>query len=137
MRLVGNRGGSAKRWRPTPGRCSRLTSTSSVESRLSIVSFGTKKDAKPRTAPMIQSMTQTTAPPLTHCHRCGAPLEPGVLFCRNCGLFVHIDELQRLSAEALRLEPINPYAAAEIWRQCLAFLPPDSPQYRTLYDRIG
>jgi Zn-dependent protease len=81
--------------------------------------------------------TSTPAPPLTHCRRCGAPLEPGELFCRNCGLFVHIDELQRLSADALRLEPVNPYAAAEIWRQCLDLLPPDSPQYCTLYDRIG
>jgi Zn-dependent protease len=79
----------------------------------------------------------TTAPPITACRRCGAPVAPGALVCANCGLFTHVDELERLSAEALRLEPINPWAAASIWRQCLDLLPPDSPQYQTLRDRMA
>jgi Zn-dependent protease len=77
------------------------------------------------------------SPPITTCRRCGAPVAPGSLVCTNCGLFTHVDELERLSAEALRLEPINPWTAASLWRQCLDLLPPDSPQYRALRDRIG
>jgi Zn-dependent protease len=78
-----------------------------------------------------------TAPPLTHCRRCGAPVSPGALACPNCGLFVHVEELERLAAEALRLESINPWAAASLWRQALDLLPPDSPQYQALRHRMG
>src|SRR4051812_32523538 len=77
------------------------------------------------------------ATPITACRRCGAAMAPGALVCANCGLFAHVDELEGLSAEALRLEQINPWAAASLWRQCLELLPPESPQYQTLRNRIG
>ena len=82
-------------------------------------------------------MTYTAAPPLTHCRRCGSALPPNVLACPHCGLFVHVEELERLSGEAIRLEPINPWAAVSLWQQVLALVPPDSPQYQALRNRVG
>lgn len=85
---------------------------------------------------MIPHMTYA-APPLTHCRRCGSPISGGALACLNCGLFVHVDELERLSGEAVRLEPINAWAAASLWRQALELVPPESPQYQALRHRMG
>jgi len=75
------------------------------------------------------------APPA--CPRCGNPLAPDALACSNCGLFVHAQRLSQLSSEALGLEPINPYAAATIWQQCLSLLPPDAPQRAAVEQRIN
>jgi Zn-dependent protease len=60
-----------------------------------------------------------------------------VLVCPNCGLFVHLDQLQQISHEALQAEPINPPAAAAIWQRALELLPEDSPQYQMIRHRIG
>lgn len=85
---------------------------------------------------MMSRMTYT-APPLLQCRRCGAVVPPGGLACTNCGLFVHVDELEQLAGEAIRLEPINPWAAASLWRQALDLIPPDSPQHHALRQRVG
>jgi Zn-dependent protease len=52
-------------------------------------------------------------------------------------MFVHAQELSQLSAQALQLEPINPPAAAGIWRQCLDLIPPDAPQYQEIATRMA
>jgi Zn-dependent protease len=75
--------------------------------------------------------------PTTHCNRCGSLLTPGGLMCPHCGAFVHIDQLNQLTARALQLESTNPIAAIGLWRQCLGLLPADSPQYQSLQQRIG
>src|SRR5688500_8798244 len=79
-------------------------------------------------------MTQLMAPP---CERCGQMLDPYARACRNCGALAHRAELERLSAEAIQLEPFDPMAAALRWRRCLDLLPPDAPQYAAIYHRLG
>jgi Zn-dependent protease len=74
---------------------------------------------------------------ITVCPRCSAPLPPGVVACPNCGLFVHLERLQQLSAEAMQFESTNPTTAAAIWNQALPLLPADSPQYQMIRNRIG
>ncbi len=85
---------------------------------------------------------QASAPQITEvstfaCERCGTPLSAGTLVCPNCGALVYRARLEQLSAEALRLEPINPAAAAQVWQMALDLLPPDSQQYQAIYARIG
>ena len=79
-------------------------------------------------------MTQVMAPP---CERCGAMLTPYGLVCTRCGGLAYRAELERLSQEAMALEPYDRAGAAQRWRQCLALLPPDSQQYAAIYQRIS
>lgn len=79
-------------------------------------------------------MTQVMAPP---CERCGWALDPYALACRNCGGLAHRAELQRLAAEATRLETIDPAAAALCWRRCLSLLPREAGQYAAIYHRLA
>jgi Zn-dependent protease len=72
-----------------------------------------------------------------HCARCGRPLSPEDLACPACGLLVHAPRLLELSRRAQALEPHDPLAAAQIWRDCLTLLPPDSPQADHLRRRIS
>ncbi len=73
---------------------------------------------------------------MTPCPRCNTNLSPGALECPHCGLFTHLDELQHLGNEAQRAESANPLLAANIWERALDLLPPNTPQYHQLYDRI-
>ena len=50
-------------------------------------------------------MTQVMAPP---CERCGGMLPPYALVCTRCGALAHRAELERLSQEAVALEPYDP-----------------------------
>ncbi len=70
------------------------------------------------------------------CPRCGAAIAPADKVCRNCGLLRHHQRLERLAAEAVRLEPTNRPAAIELWRECLNLLPPQAPQYAMVAQRI-
>jgi Zn-dependent protease len=46
-------------------------------------------------------------------------------------------QLQEIAGNALRLEGVNPPAAAMIWRRALDLLPPNSSQYQQVQQRIG
>jgi Zn-dependent protease len=76
-----------------------------------------------------------SSPPLA-CPHCNAALGPHALACARCGQFVHAGRLSQLSSEALGLEPINPWAAATLWQQCLELVPPDAPQRPAVQHRI-
>ena len=79
-------------------------------------------------------MTQVLAPP---CERCGGMLPPHALVCTRCGALPYRAELERLSQEAVALEPYDPAAAAVRWRRCLDLLPPEAPQYGAIYQRLA
>jgi Zn-dependent protease len=79
-------------------------------------------------------MTQLLAPPA--CERCGWMTEPYALACPRCGALTHRAELERLSAEAIQLEPVDPAASAARWRRCLELLPRDAAQYVAIYQRF-
>jgi Zn-dependent protease len=80
-------------------------------------------------------MTQTTIG--YACERCSQPLAPGALVCSRCGELIYRRHLEGFSAEAARLEAVNPAAAALAWRRCLDFLPVNSEPYHAIYNRIG
>lgn len=82
-------------------------------------------------------MQQQQQAPVTQCGRCGAPLAEGQLACAKCGAFTYQHRLDELAGQALRLEAVNPGAAAMIWREALGLIPFQSPHYRQIYDRIG
>ncbi len=71
------------------------------------------------------------------CRRCGTYIPTDYLACPNCGLFVHVEELDRLAQNALMLEQENPQAAIGAWRDVLTLLPRDSQQYQAIRARIG
>ena len=74
---------------------------------------------------------------ITVCSRCGLALADDALACPRCGQFVHLAELNRLAAQAMQAETQNPLLASQIWQDCLQLIPPDSPQYRDLQQRVG
>jgi Zn-dependent protease len=76
-------------------------------------------------------------PAQTACPHCGTPLQYGEFTCSNCGASANLRQLDDIAAEALRLEPINPPAAAMVWRQALDLLPPDSPEYHQIDQRAS
>lgn len=63
-------------------------------------------------------------------------LFPAALACPGCGTLVHTDRLQQLARQATSLERSNPEAAIATWAQCLALLPQDAGQHRTIAARI-
>ena len=85
-------------------------------------------DTQQNAAPVMPALT---------CERCGAFVAPGARVCNNCGALVYRARLEQLAAEALKLEPVNPLAAAQLWKMCLDLLPPDSQQYQEISWRIG
>jgi Zn-dependent protease len=76
-------------------------------------------------------------PAQTACPHCGASLQYGEFTCPTCGAPANLRQLDDLAAEALRLEPVNPPAAAMVWRQTLALLPQGSPQYQQIEQRAS
>jgi Zn-dependent protease len=78
-------------------------------------------------------MTQSAA----LCSRCGTPLAQGALYCPQCGTLVYERELKDLAARAQATEATDPRAAADLWRQCLPLLPPNSQPYVDLSQRIA
>ncbi|HWB53022.1 MAG TPA: site-2 protease family protein [Tepidisphaeraceae bacterium] len=70
------------------------------------------------------------------CTNCGQILPADALICPKCGAFVHKARLEQLSHEALRLEQTYPAQAVYYWQQCLPLLPPNSPQYQQIVQRI-
>jgi Zn-dependent protease len=75
--------------------------------------------------------------PSPNCTRCGALLPPTALVCPACGTFVHAQQLSQISAQALQLEPIDPRQAAAVWSQTLELIPPNSPQYQMVTERMA
>ncbi len=71
------------------------------------------------------------------CPQCQTPLAPDSLSCPNCGMFVHLRELRALGAAAMELETTDPPKALVAWNRVLELLPPQSPQYRQVTERIG
>ncbi|HEY2587833.1 MAG TPA: hypothetical protein VGI81_18960 [Tepidisphaeraceae bacterium] len=76
-------------------------------------------------------------PAQTACPHCGTSLQYGQFSCPNCGASANLRQLDEIAAEALRLESINPAAAAAVWRQALDLLPPESPQFQQIQQRIS
>lgn len=79
-------------------------------------------------------MTQLSAAP---CERCGWVVNPYALVCARCRALTYRAELERLSAEAMQLERIDPQAAAWRWRRCLELLPRDAAQYAAIHHRFS
>ena len=73
----------------------------------------------------------------TACERCASPLGYDAQICNECGALVHQKRLEQIAYEAVRLEPVNPAAAAMAWRQALDLLPPDSVESMRVRERIG
>jgi Zn-dependent protease len=59
------------------------------------------------------------------------------LVCGRCGALAHRAELERLTQEAMSLEPHDPTSAALRWRRCLELLPTDSQQYAAVFYRLN
>jgi len=74
---------------------------------------------------------------VSNCPRCGVELQASERVCPQCGLLVHVRELDALGKRALQTEAQDPAGAIEIWQQCLPLLPPDSAQARMVQDRIA
>jgi Zn-dependent protease len=72
----------------------------------------------------------TTTPELIpNCKRCGHDLVPGALVCENCHALVHSEELEKLAAEAKRLEAKGDLRQArEQWLRGVPLLPAGSRQ---------
>jgi len=79
--------------------------------------------------------TTTASEPVTTCAQCGQALTGDELVCPRCHALVHRARLEELAREATRLESVDPLLAAAAWRQCLAYLPPDSHQYHWIAAR--
>jgi Zn-dependent protease len=79
--------------------------------------------------------TTTASDPITACAQCGLPLTGDEIVCPRCHGLVHRARLEELAREATRLESVNPLMAAAAWRQCVAFLPPESQQYQWIAAR--
>lgn len=75
--------------------------------------------------------------PVMGCEYCNAPVESGQLVCHHCGALVYRRHLEQIAGDALRLEGVNPSAAAMVWRSALDVLPRTSPQYADIYQRIA
>lgn len=71
------------------------------------------------------------------CPRCGAGMEDGQSACPMCGAFANQWQVDQIASEAMRLEQLNPAAAAAVWRQALDLLPPDSVPFQQIHRRIG
>lgn len=79
-----------------------------------------------------------SAPATFPCPRCGNTLVYGQLFCPRCQGLVYARELTQLAGEAQRREQAgNAIGAAEVWRQMLTLLPPDSRQYEAIGGRLA
>ncbi|MDB5174785.1 MAG: putative zn-dependent protease transrane protein [Phycisphaerales bacterium] len=81
--------------------------------------------------------TPAQSAPTVGCPSCGARLADGTLVCTQCGTLVNAEQLNALANEAMRAEQENPYAAAQLWRRTLDFLPRDSEPYAAIHQRIG
>jgi Zn-dependent protease len=81
-------------------------------------------------------LIQPPSPPVIACPACGVSLHASVLVCPNCNSLVHLNELQAISQHAQAMETGDPTSAIAAWRQCLAYLPPDSPQAFHVQQRI-
>ncbi len=75
--------------------------------------------------------------PHQFCAQCGLKLEAVSLICPSCATLVYTEELEQLSTRANWAESQGDLPRArEAWAESLRYLPPDSPQYRALADRI-
>jgi Zn-dependent protease len=74
---------------------------------------------------------------LVTCPTCAQILPGDALVCSKCGGFVYRPHLEHYAAQATQLEQTNPPQAAAIWQQCLPLLPPNSPQYQNIVQRIA
>lgn len=71
------------------------------------------------------------------CPKCGAGLEESQSTCPMCGAVAHQPRVDEVVTEALRLEQVNPPAAVAMWRQALNLLPPDSPPFQQIQQRVA
>jgi Zn-dependent protease len=80
-------------------------------------------------------MTTIASDPTTACAQCALPLTGHELACPRCNALVYREQLEPMVREANRLESVSPLLAAAAWRRCLAYLPPQTPQYRWIAAR--
>jgi Zn-dependent protease len=70
------------------------------------------------------------------CAKCGSALDAGALSCPACNQLVYAAELEEAAARAKSAEADNRRdAALDAWRQVLAWLPPETNQYKTVAAR--
>jgi Zn-dependent protease len=73
----------------------------------------------------------------TPCSNCGSALAPDALSCASCGRLTHAQEFEALSQHAKLAGQSKDWHGAKLaWERALAFLPPDSSEYRTVKARI-
>jgi len=72
------------------------------------------------------------------CAACGTSLPPEALACPSCHQLAHAQALEDLARQAREREAAGaPFAAAQIWKQALELLPPESSQAAVVRDRIA
>jgi Zn-dependent protease len=73
----------------------------------------------------------------TACPHCGRTLGYGEFTCRTCGAAANQRLVDDIASDAIRLEGINPAAAALTWRRALDLLPPESRQFQQIERRAA
>ena len=72
------------------------------------------------------------------CARCGTELSPALLVCPSCNALVHAEALKQLAASAEQAEVAgDTNRAAELWREALDHLPPNTKQYTSILERVA
>jgi Zn-dependent protease len=72
------------------------------------------------------------------CPSCGFPLASGELKCSKCGHLAHAPELEQIAQQARVRETTGDRAgAAELWRQALDLLPPESQEASVNRGRVA
>lgn len=75
---------------------------------------------------------------LPSCRTCAAPLDPTALSCPNCRALTRSSELEALASKAGAAAATNDMPAArQYWQECLALLPADTVQYKSIQARIA
>jgi len=72
------------------------------------------------------------------CPGCQVPISETALACHACRRLVHAVQLDELAKRATALgQSAERAAERDIWEQCIALLPPDTVQRRTIEARIA
>ncbi len=72
------------------------------------------------------------------CARCGTAIAPAMLTCPNCRQLVFAEELEQIAAQAKEAETVGKLERArELWAGAMAYLPPESVQWKTIHDHVA
>src|SRR5215467_4085093 len=72
------------------------------------------------------------------CASCGNAVPPQALSCPTCHQLTHTAQLEELAQRARGMETAGDKgAAAQLWRQALDLLPPESAQAASIRDRVA